>query len=121
MSRKCGASYMSSGSQIKTSYCPADSCDKSWTGNPRTVNKMKELHLKVCPLITCEIERIEHLKCRNLNKITSGAGRSDYVKASEKITCLDQKDGTKEDLFRAFLFNSELKNININEKKGKEK
>jgi hypothetical protein len=51
-----------SGSITKTTFCPAEGCDWSRCGDPRTVNKLKELHMKCCNFIKNDNLRKELLK-----------------------------------------------------------
>lgn len=59
-----------SGSITKTSFCEADGCEKSWTGDPRTVNKRKEIHLKVCTFIYNDRLLDELLNRSSLNTLS---------------------------------------------------
>jgi len=61
---------MCSGNPIKTSFCPALGCSRSWTGNPRTVNQLKTMHIKVCLFIVDAAERESYLKNKSLTQIT---------------------------------------------------
>lgn len=116
-----GVKLMCAGNQIKTSHCPAYGCDKSWTGDPRTVNKKKEMHIKVCSCVRSEMEREEHLKCSNLRKITANVERTCFVKPVNGASVMDQEKGAKQDIFNAFLFNTELKELTLRERHVEEK
>lgn len=116
-----GVKLMCAGNQIKTSYCPASGCEKSWNGDPRTVNKKKQMHIKVCSYVRSEIEREEHLKCSNLRKITAGVERTCFVKPINGAYVMDQKEEAKQDIFNAFLFNTDLKKLTLRERNVEEK
>jgi hypothetical protein len=77
---------------------------------------MKELHIKVCPFISSDIERQEYLKNKSLKQITSGITRTEFVKPTSKTLLLDPKENIREDIISAFLFNKTLENINIDKK-----
>jgi hypothetical protein len=51
-----------SGSITKTTSCPAKGCEWSRSGDPRRVNKLKELHMKYCEFIKDDNLRTELLK-----------------------------------------------------------
>jgi len=116
-----GVKLMCAGNQIKTSHCPASGCDKSWTGDPRTVNKKKEMHIKVCSCIRSTMEREEHLKCSNLRKISAGVERTCFVKPVNGASVMDQEKSAKQDIMNAFLFNTELKELTLRERRIEEK
>jgi len=111
-----GCRTMCAGNQQKTSFCPANGCSKSWSGNPRTVNQMKKLHIKVCPFISSDIERQEYLKNKSLTQNSSGIIRTEYVKPAHNTLLLDPKESTRKDIIDAFLFNKKLEGINIHER-----
>ena len=99
-----GCRRMCAGDQIKTTSCPAHGCSRSWSGNPRTVNQSKKLHIKVCPFIIDDTERETYLKNKSLTQITSGIARTEYVKPSDKTLCLDPKKSVTKEIADAYAF-----------------
>ena len=117
MSKK-GCRHMCAGDQIKTTFCPALGCSRSWTGNPRTVNQLKTMHIKLCPFIVDATEREAYLKNKSLTQITSGIGRKEYVKASDKTLCLDPKESVRKEITDAYAFLRILENHDIKQKRS---
>ena len=113
-----GCHIMCAGNPIKTTFCPALGCDRSWCGDPRTVNQSKKLHIKVCPFIVDAAEREVYLKNKSLTQITSGIGRAEYVKPSEKTLCLDPKDDVMKGNSDAYAFLKLLENHDIKQKRS---
>ena len=120
MSKK-GCRTMCAGDQKKTTFCPALGCSRSWTGNPRTVNQLKTMHIKVCPFIVDAAEREAYLKNKSLTQITSGIGRAEYVKPSEKTLCLDPKESVRQEIMDAHAFLKLLENHDIKQKRSDSK
>jgi len=116
-----GCRAMCAGNQIKTSFCPAIGCSKSWSGNPRNVNQLKKMHLKVCDFIVDAAEREAYLKNKSLTQITSGIGRAEYVKPSEKTLCLDPKDDVMKGNSDAYAFSKLLEKDEIKQKRSENK
>lgn len=117
MSRR-GCRAMCAGDQIKTTFCPAIGCSWSRSGNPRTVNQLKTMHLKVCPFIVDATERDAYLKNKSLKQITSGISRNEYVKASEKKLCLDPKENVMKEHSDAYVFSKLLEKEEIKQKRS---
>ena len=116
-----GCRAMCSGNPIKTSFCPANGCSRSWTGNPRNVNKLKKMHITMCPFIVDTTERESYLKNKSLTQITSGIGRAEYVKPSEKTLCLDPKKSVRQEIMDAYAFLRILEKDEIKQKRSENK
>ncbi len=116
-----GCRSMCAGDQTKTTFCPALGCSRSWTGNPRTVNQTKKMHIKVCPFINDDTERETYLKNKSLTQITSGIGRAEYVKPSEKTLCLDPKESVRKEISDAYAFLRILEKHDIKQKRDDSK
>ena len=116
-----GCRAMCSGNPIKTSFCPANGCSRSWTGNSRTVNQLKKMHITLCPFIVDAAEREAYLKNKSLTQITSGIGRAEYVKPSEKTLCLDPKESVRQEIMDAYAFLKLLENHDIKQKRSENK
>ena len=120
MSKK-GCRTMCAGNQIKTTFCPALGCSRSWTGNPRTVNQLKSMHITMCPFIVDTTERESYLKNKSLTQITSGIGRAEYVKPSEKTLCLDPKESVRQEIMDTYAFLRILEKYEIKQKRSDSK
>ncbi len=116
-----GCRTMCAGNQIKTSFCPAIGCSKSWCGDPRTVNQSKKLHIKVCPFILDSTERESYLKNKSLTQNTSGIGRTDFVRPTNKTLCLDPKESIKNENTDAYAFLRVLEKDEIKQKRADSK
>ena len=113
-----GCRRMCAGDQIKTTSCPAHGCSRSWSGNPRTVNQSKKLHIKVCPFIIDDTERETYLKNKSLTQITSGMARTEYVKPSDKTLCLDPKESVTKEIADAYAFLRTMEKHDIAQKRS---
>ena len=120
MSKK-GCRTMCAGDQIKTTFCPALGCSRSWCGNPRTVNQSKKLHIKVCPFIVDTTERESYLKNKSLTQITSNISRTEFVKPSNKTLCLDAKKEVIKENSEAYAFLRILQKDDIEKKRSDSK
>ena len=109
------------GNQIKTSFCPAIGCSRSWTGNPRTVNQSKKLHIKICPFIVDTAEREAYLKNKSFTQITSGISRAEYVKPSEKTVCLNPIESVRQEIMDTYAFLRILEKDEIKQKRSDSK
>jgi len=109
---------MCAGDQIKTTFCPALGCSRSWTGNPRTVNQLKKMHIKMCPFIVDATEREAYLKNKSLTQISSGISRAEYVKPTDKTLCLDPKESVRKEISDAYAFLKILENHDIIQKRS---
>lgn len=113
-----GCRTMCAGNQIKTAFCPAIGCSRSWCGDPRTVNQSKKLHIKVCPFIVDSTEREAYLKNKSLTQNTSGIGRTEYINPSNKTLCLDPKESVRKEITGAYAFLRILEKDEINQKRS---
>jgi hypothetical protein len=116
-----GCRTLCSGNTIKTSFCPALGCSRSWTGNSRTINQSKTTHIKVCPFIVDDTERKAYLKNKCLRQNSSGIGRAEYVKPSEKTLCLDPKESVRKEIMDAYAFLRILEKDEIKQKRSENK
>ena len=116
-----GCRTMCAGNPIKTTFCPALGCSRSWCGDPRTVNQSKKLHIKVCPFIVDTTERESYLKNKSLTQITSNISRTEFVKPSNKTLCLDPKENIKNEISDAYAFLRILEKEDIKQKRSDSK
>lgn len=62
-----------SGAINKTAKCPGNGCERVWTGEPKTVNKLKSMHIKVCQFIPNEYRtELQNMKCLKTLKPDTG-------------------------------------------------
>ena len=114
-----GCRQMCAGNQQKTSFCPSMACSKSWSGDPRKVNQLKKMHIKLYPFID-NIERQTYLQNKSLKQISSGISRTEYVDANNK-TILDPKKSVTTDITNAYDFLRIMEKIDISEKRKNSK
>jgi len=116
-----GCRTMCAGNPIKTTFCPALGCSKSWCGDPRTVNQLKKMHIKVCPFILDTTEREAYLKNKSLTQITSNISRTEFVKPGNKTLCLDAKEEIIKENSEAYAFSQLLEKDEIKQKRNNSK
>ena len=80
---------MRSGSIQKTSFCPNNECDWKKTGDSRTVNSLKELHIKYCPFIKNELRK------PIIRELSSLHTTSPLRDVNDKRAFCSNKDGSK--------------------------
>ena len=58
------------------------------------------------------------MKNKSLTQITSGIGRTEYVKPSEKTLCLDPKESVRKEITEAYAFLRLLETHDIEKKRS---